>query len=197
MISLPNSSDTIRILKDRVRALKDFPSLRVFKLDFIAILPSYLPLAHEDSSNNEHLDESLRMAAELFNIKQILQGELQRRIPGRCASLRSIMLGQAEHRLDKVILTGLLDNDLHLLMIKFLSLLLKPSGHLEIAKGVSGKKYRFSHVVENIERIGEPERFILPFEKLQAWIQTHRSPLSFDWARPFKWEDFEEVANDA
>ena len=197
MISLPNTSDTIRILKDRVRALKDFPSLRVFKLDFIAILPSYLPLAHEDSSNNEHLDESLRMAAELFNIKQVLQGELQTRIPGKCASLRSIMFGQAEHRLDKVILTGLLDNDLHLLMIKFLSLLLKPSGHLQIAKGVNGKKYRFSHVIENIERIGEPERFILPLEKLQAWIQTHRSPLSFDWARPFKWEDFEEVANDA
>ncbi|KAL8796789.1 MAG: hypothetical protein Q9195_000872 [Heterodermia aff. obscurata] len=194
VISLSNTSDTIRLLQDRVRALKDFPSLRVFKLDFIAILPSYLPFAHEDYSDDEHLDESIRMAAELFNIKHILQGELRTRAVDRCASLRSIMLGQAEHRLEKVILTGLLDNDLHLLMIKFVSLLVKPSGYLEIANGVGGKEYKFCRFAGNIVRIGEPKRFILPLEELQAWIQTNRSPQSFDWARPFKWEDFEETA---
>ena len=189
MISLPSTSDTIRILKDRVRTLKNFPSLRVFKVDFIAILPSYLPIVNEDAPSNGYLDESVRMSTELFNIKQIFQGELRKTTHDRRASLRSVMLGQAEHRLETVILTGLLDNDLHLLMIKFVALLLEPTGHLEIAKGVDGKKYRFSPVMENIVMYEEPQRIILPLEGLQAWIQTHRS--SFDWARPFKWEDFE------
>ena len=195
MVSLADSSDTIRILKDRVRALKDFPSLRVFRLDFITILPLDLPLVHEDSPQDQHLDESVRMAAELFNIKQILRGELQRPTADRCASPRSMLLGQAERRLEKVILTGLLDNDLYLLMIKFMALLLKPTGNLEIARGVDGKKYRFCPVVENIVMIGEPERVILPLEELQAWIHRHRSPLSFEWVRLFKWEDFEEIVS--
>ena len=177
-----------------MRTLKDFPLLRVFKLDFIA-MPSYLPLAfNEDSSHHsEYLDEPIRMTAELFSLKQLFQGELLEATTDRCASLRSMMLGQAEHRLEKVILTGLLDNDLNLLMIKFVSLLLKLGGNLEIAKGAGGKNYKFSPHIGNFVRMREPERFILPLEDLQAWIQIHRSPLSFDWARPFKWEDFEEI----
>ena len=184
---------------DRVRAVKDFPSLRVFRLDFISILITDLPLIHEDSPQdwqNPRLDEYVRMARELYNMKEILQGGLQRPIPSIFPSARTILLGQAEHTLDKVILTGLLDNDLHLLIIKFMALLLKPSGTMEIAKGVDGKKYRFSPVVRNIMMIGEPERVIVPLEELQAWIQRHRSPPSFERIQPIKWEDFEGDCND-
>ena len=129
------------------------------------------------------------MATELLTFKQILQGELPNPTPNRRAPLKSIILGQAERKLEKVILTGLLENDLHLLMIKFVALLVKPTGILEIAKGVDGKKYRFYSFSKNIVIIGEPPRIIVPLEGLSAWIQAHRS--SFDWARPFKWEDFE------
>lgn len=107
------------------------------------------------------------------------------------ARFTSYMLGGAKHRLEKVILTGLLDNDLNLLIVKFMSALLKPTGQMEIAKGLDGRKYRLCLEAEIIMMIGEPQRIVLPLQKLGTWINEHRAPRSLDWARPFKWEDFE------
>ena len=148
-------------------------------------MPPYLPRgSHRASSEAWAESAHLELAIDRMKGLSLLNQKMH-------AGSTSYMLGGAKHRLEKVILTGLLDNDLHLLIVKFMSALLKPAGQMEIAKGVDGKKYRFSAIADNIIRIGEPQRIVLPLQKVSTWINQHRAPPSFDWARPFKWEDFE------
>lgn len=148
-------------------------------------MSQYLPPGSHMASSEAWAESAhLKLAIDRMKGLSLLNEEIY-------ARFTSYMLGGAKHRLDKVILTGLLDNDLHLLIVKFMSALLKPAGRMEIAKGVNGKKYRFSPIAENIIMIGEPQRIVLPLQKVCTWINQHRAPRSFDWARPFKWEDFE------
>lgn len=187
VISTPNDGDFVKITIDRVLFLEEFRALRSFRLDFVTVMPALMQptrqaIQYRNTIDLVYLDFALEPIKGLMQSKR--EGET-------LDKNNSWVLGGAEHKLDKVILTGLLDNDLHLLMIKYMSLLLKPGGRLEIAKGAGGKRYKVSPGLGNLVMMREPQRYTLVSGEVQSYTERHRAPAQFEWARFFKWEDFE------